>query len=138
MGLVVKLAKSFSPKNANEEDEYIQSGRIGLWKATKKHDPKKGCLTTLAWYCIRNEILNYLKWSNRKPQGLYHDVGYEPESEYWESIPDAKLSPDENKVVNLRYESNTFKEIGVLCGRTKDWAYSTWTSAARKTQKFNG
>ena len=40
MGLVVSLARSFNPKNNQELEEYIQSGRIGLWKAIKKYDDK--------------------------------------------------------------------------------------------------
>ena len=49
MGLVVSLAQSFKPRCSLELDEYIQSGRIGLWKAINKHDPKKGALSTIAW-----------------------------------------------------------------------------------------
>ena len=65
MGLVVSLARSFNPLNPIELDNYIQSGRIGLWKAIQKHDPKKGKLTTIAWNHIRWEIIRYIK-KNKK------------------------------------------------------------------------
>ena len=54
MGLVVSLARSFNPKNNQELEEYIQSGRIGLWKAIKKYDPDRGALSTIAWNSFRS------------------------------------------------------------------------------------
>jgi DNA-directed RNA polymerase specialized sigma subunit len=43
MGLVVSVVNSFNPKSDEERDEYIQAGRIGLWKALQKYDPNRGC-----------------------------------------------------------------------------------------------
>ena len=60
MGLVVSLARSFSPRNQQELEEYIQSGRIGLWRAVKNYNSSKGALSTLAWNYIRWEIIRNL------------------------------------------------------------------------------
>ena len=37
MGLVISVVNSFKPQNMTERDDYIQAGRIGLWKALKKY-----------------------------------------------------------------------------------------------------
>ena len=39
MGLVVSVVNSFKPQNYTERDDYIQAGRIGLWKALRKYNP---------------------------------------------------------------------------------------------------
>ena len=57
MGLVASVVKSFKPKNHVEKEDYMQAGRIGLWKALKKHDPSKAALSTYAWNPIRWEII---------------------------------------------------------------------------------
>ena len=33
MGLVLSIVNKFNPRNQTEKDDYIQAGRIGLWKA---------------------------------------------------------------------------------------------------------
>ena len=61
MGLVVSVVNSFHPKGAVEKEDYIQAGRIGLWKALEKHDPQKSALSTYAWNPIRWEIIKEIK-----------------------------------------------------------------------------
>ena len=36
MGLVVSVVNSFRPRNSTEREDYVQAGRIGLWKALNK------------------------------------------------------------------------------------------------------
>ena len=36
MGLVISIVNRFNPKNLTEREDYIQAGRIGLWKALEK------------------------------------------------------------------------------------------------------
>ena len=58
MGLVVSVVNSFKPRNQTEREDYVQAGRIGLWKALKKYDRSKGAvLSTYAWNPIRWEII---------------------------------------------------------------------------------
>ena len=44
MGLVVSVVNSFKPRNNTEREDYIQAGRIGLWKALKNYDPNRGAV----------------------------------------------------------------------------------------------
>ena len=138
MGLVVKLAKSFKPQSPEQLDEYIQVGRIGLWKAILKRDPTRGALSTIAWICIRNELLRHVKWLNRGPASYeVIEHSYNTEPAIWEVLPGHLLNEKEVKVVELRYEGHTFKEIGEMCGYTKNWAHKCWTQAVRKIKQAN-
>ena len=42
MGLVASIVNSFQPKDQTEREDYLQAGRIGLWKALQKFNPDKG------------------------------------------------------------------------------------------------
>ncbi len=43
------------------DDDVIQSGYIGLWKAITTYDDKKYAFSTYAYHCIYNEIGMYLR-----------------------------------------------------------------------------
>ena len=131
MGLVVQLAKSFT-NNPEVLDEYIQLGRIGLWRAIKKHDPKKGKLSTIAWNYIRWEIIKHFNKNKKfmhKP--LYDEyLCYNESVKPWEYIPD--LTKLEHEVLQLKYEGCTFREIGYEFGKTKNWAYKIFNGIRKK------
>ena len=82
MGLVILVVNRFSPKNEEERDLYIQAGRIGLWKAIEKFNPKLGELTTIAYYSIKWEILKEIKRMLRKNGKLLLFVPFEKERRY--------------------------------------------------------
>ena len=42
MGLVLSIVNKFNPKNQTEKEDYIQAGRIGLWKALTKFSKNGG------------------------------------------------------------------------------------------------
>ena len=77
MALVVFLAKSLRPPNATEFDEYVQLGSIGLWKAIKKHEPKRSKLSTMAWNYIRWEIIRYIDKREK-----YNKLVRNPDAQY--------------------------------------------------------
>lgn len=141
MGLVVLLANAFKPKNKAELDEFMQLGRIGLWKAIKKHDPSKAKLSTLIWHCVRWEILRHLdKEKNRKGFLPINDAicgGPVNEYDFWEIIPDT-LDDKEAKVVQLRLEGHTFMDIGKELGYSRGWANNIFKTAINKIQEANG
>jgi RNA polymerase sigma factor (sigma-70 family) len=146
MGLVVSLAHSFKPRNALEVDEYIQSGRIGLWKAIKKHDPEKGALSTIAWYYIRWEIIRGMGGSSGKKRPnvkCFTDVS----SDFYKIVDDKKalnmlseimpnnLTDKENSVLRLRAEGYTMREIGEKFEHSRGWANETFKSAIEKVRE---
>ena len=118
IGLVVHLAHSFSPKNSVDFEEYVQAGRIGLWKAIKKHDPKRGKLSSIAWNSIRWEIIRVIKKENRFSSRhlMLEDCEYRPSGhnrpiEYmWEYITES-LNPEELEILRMKKEGFTVAEI---------------------------
>ena len=125
------------PHNLEVLDEYIQLGRIGLWKAIQKHDPQKGKLSTIAWNHIRWEIIRHINKAKKHRSVLSggclnNDSAHCNDSEnIWEAIPD-HISELEKKVINLKYQGCTFKEIGYELGFTKGWAYKTFHNIKNK------
>lgn len=157
MGLVVLIAKSFNPKDEEVLEEYIQLGRIAVWKALQRYDPSRAKLSTLIWYYIRWEILRYLKKSRKGKyakggikefcldDSLY--VGHNhivlgknnPEilnSEFWELLPEY-LTNNEKSVIDLRLKGHTFLEIGKELGYSRGWANNTFKKAINKIQNGN-
>ena len=67
MGLVVSVVNSFNPKSDEEREEYIQAGRIGLWKALQKYDPDRGCkFSPYARNPIRWEIIKTINSAKKE------------------------------------------------------------------------
>jgi RNA polymerase sigma factor (sigma-70 family) len=150
MGLVVSLARSFKPKDALELDDYIQSGRIGLWKAIQKHNPKRGALSTIAWYYIRWEIIRNMPKSRRlKERDLkfvnFTDFPYSlpkiAEDKNYETIlselEPVNLTVKEKGVLRLRVAGYTMQEIGEQFDHSRGWANETFKSAIKKVRDAN-
>ena len=119
MGLVVSVVNSFNPKDDHEREEYIQAGRIGLWKAIQKYDADRGCkFSPFARNPIRWEIIKVI---NNNKKNSNSDIGDLIEgflstcndSDFWEYIPDI-LTKEEQVVLELRCMGHNFTEI---CGR---------------------
>ena len=139
MGLVFLLAKSFNPRNENEFDEFVQLGRIGLWKAYKKHDPQRSVFSTTAWHFIRWEILRHLEKRSKESYELDENLiaGKSTEDSLWEYLPPT-LSDIEKKVVELRLVDNrTFLNIGEVMGYSRGWANNIYRAALEKIKYAN-
>ena len=142
-GLVVSLAKSFKPKNSLEFEEYVQSGRIGLWKAIKKHEPKKGALSTIAWYYIRWEIIRGIVFNNKAQPVRFADLGVDIDSFLGSQQPPDNIQdiqPDtlntiEKKVLKMRSSGYTMREIGESFSRSRGWANEKFKSAINKIKE---
>ena len=139
MGLVVSVVNSFNPKSNTEKEDYIQAGRIGLWKALEKHDPEKSALSTFAWNPIRWEIIKEIKAikSNR-----YFSISDEKTPYYitkdtlWEHCPDS-LSLEESELIDLRKMGYTLQEIADILGRGRSYVKRVVYRAIQKIRECN-
>jgi RNA polymerase sigma factor (sigma-70 family) len=139
MGLVVSVVNSFHPKGIAEKEDYIQAGRIGLWKALEKHDPKKSALSTYAWNPIRWEIIKEIKAvkSNR-----YFSITEAKTPSYitgdtvWEHCPDS-LTQEESELVDLRKMGYTLQEIADILGRGRSYVKRVVYRAIQKIRECN-
>ena len=66
-GFIHNLAKKFNPISYDDYMDYFQEGLIGLKKAVDSFNPaKKVSLSTYAWKCVYNNILQYINSEKKK------------------------------------------------------------------------
>lgn len=78
--LVVHIVKKY--QNAEEDiEDFISIGCIGLIKAIKTFDDKKGRLATYACRCIENELLMFLRGKKKSSRevSLFEPIGQDKE-----------------------------------------------------------
>jgi len=141
MGLVVSVVNSFKPQNHTERDDYIQAGRIGLWKALRKYNPDKGTvLSTYAWNPIRWEIIKEIK-SIKKGKGTSLSIVspplYNAKDELWEVLPTGILSEEEMHFLELRKMGYKLAEMANITGRTSSYVKRIFYKAIRKIREKN-
>ena len=127
-----------------ETDDLIQEGMIGLFKAVRDYLPDKNAsFATFASLCIDRQIYNAIQLSNRqkhRPLNTYISLSNEEgepalESEnLWQQDPESiviakesavgmqerirkRLSPFENKVLDLYLEGYGYLKIGEILGK---------------------
>ena len=144
MGLVVSVVNSFNPKSDEEREEYIQAGRIGLWKALQKYDPNRGCkFSPYARNPIRWEIIKTI--NNSKKYNNQADlnniiIGFLEvckDEDFWEYIPEEMLTEEEKTVIFLRLANYNFTEICKKIGRGRHYTKKLFMSAVEKLRETN-
>lgn len=74
--LIKKISSRYFIKGSDQQD-LIQEGLIGLYKAVKIYDPKKGSsFRSIAMLCIRRNILQAIRSDNAKKQLIHHNSSY--------------------------------------------------------------
>ena len=138
MGLVIKVVQSFNPINSFVFDEYVQAGRIGLLKGIRKYNEDRSSFPTTAWNHVRWGILNYIKQEQKEqPLPITADPSGDQQKENIEDYLPNTLSDRERKVIILRTEGHTFKDIGNMHGFSKSWANYIYHSGIIKIQEAN-
>lgn len=140
MGLVVSVVNSFNPKGQEEKEQYIQAGRIGLWKALKKHDPDKSALSTYAWNPIRWEIIKEIKSvksSRYFSAGTVEKEEYSVPENFWEVCPNV-LEEEECEILDLRRMGYTLQEIADILGRGRSYVKRLIYKGIQKIREANG
>lgn len=141
--LVRVEARKFFLVGGDEED-LIQEGMIGLFKAVQNYDQEKDAsFQTFATLCVKRQLYSTVTASNRKKhgplnhyisffteQGLDEDfsqMNYNPEElflqkervqTYYEAI-EKNLSKFEKEVVKLYLDGKNYEEIAKEVGKTK-------------------
>ena len=143
MGLVISIVNRFNPKNTTERDDFIQAGRIGLWKAIEKFCESRGTkFSPYAWNPIRWEIMKEIR-SAMKHKHVSLNLDDEdklgeylsPES-FWELVP-SSLTEDERAVITLRLEGHNFKDISEKLDRNRSSVKKVFNSAIKKIRDNN-
>ena len=148
MGLVMSIVNSFHPKDQTEREDYLQAGRIGLWKALKKFNPAKGnVLSTYAWNPIRWEIIKEIRSKGGKVTLFSlsgsdcissHELQTLPKTEmpFWEYLP-SNLNKIESHIIQLRLQGFNFKEISSKLDCNRSNIKKMFQSAINKIRETN-
>ncbi|MAF24215.1 hypothetical protein CL634_01310 [bacterium] len=142
MGLVISIVNRFNPKNQTEKDDYIQAGRIGLWKALTKFSKTGGSkFSPYAWNPIKWEIIKEIRSAKSKhdsmsPEDCEHYYGVKNSAPFWELVP-SSLTPAERQVVQLRREGYNFKEISSELDCHRSRIKKIFQSAIKKIRDTN-
>ncbi|MEW6447064.1 MAG: RNA polymerase sporulation sigma factor SigK [Bacillota bacterium] len=111
--LVAHIVKKYEPTGYDVED-LISIGTVGLVKAIKTYNPKKGTrLATYAARCIENEILMYFRTckKSRAEISLYEPVGVDKEGNEVFLIDILGSDPDTViEQVSRRIDKKTLRE----------------------------
>ena len=140
MGIVKQVAKSLKPRNPNQYDEWLQLGRIALWKLAKRHNIERGQFSTAAYTYVKYEIIGHLR-HNEKPKYKasrlsenYYEVINDPVSYY---IPSYNLTVNERQVIEFWFMGFTVKDISLKIDRTVEWTSKRFHRACSKIRKYN-
>ena len=141
MALVMSIVNSFHPKNQTERDDYLQAGRIGLWKALKNFNPAKGnVISTYAWNPIRWEIIKEIRSIHPKYQDVKiedpHYAIYNHPTPFWEVLPSI-LTLLELKIIEMRLEGYKFKEISHRLCKDMSQVKKNYQRAISKIREMN-
>ena len=138
MGLVASIVNSFHPKDQTEREDYLQAGRIGLWKALKNFNPTKGSkFSPYAWNPIRWEIIKEIKIMKRKKDHIdlssINVPAYIEKEKFWEYLPE--LTDEEKMVLDLRLMEYRFHEICPHMGKSNNYIKKLFYSAIEKIKE---
>nr|WP_263324349.1 sigma-70 family RNA polymerase sigma factor [Neobacillus sp. Marseille-Q6967] len=69
------------------QEEFYQTGLIGLWEASQSFDERKGKFSNYAYTYMKGKMLSQLTKDQHFTESHVH-----PQEEYWETIEDQNLS----------------------------------------------
>ena len=65
-GLAISLARKFYSHGHNYDfEDIIQVALMSMLKAHRKHDPSRSVFSTFATFCIRNDLIKFIKKQNK-------------------------------------------------------------------------
>ena len=141
--VIVQAASYYGEKSSYDIEDLIQIGFVGLMTAVKNHDSDRGPLRNYVNHCVRNHIRRFLS----KQRGwdaiakIPHADGVcnpEQETEKIERLLKEishRLLPIESKIISLKSEGYTRKEVCSLLTLTKKEYYDLFFSAIGKIEK---
>jgi RNA polymerase sigma factor (sigma-70 family) len=136
MPLVVSVVKTFNPRNYTEQEDLIDAGRIGLWKALRKYDYSKGKISSYAWKSIRwfvkKEIDQFKKhaYKQLKDEHVYCHSKFN----LWEFLP-KELTSLETEILRLKLDGCSVKEISEILDISTSVAKNSLYKAIKKIKK---
>ena len=116
-------------------DDFLQEGRMGIWKALQTYDPDKGAkLTTYVNVVVRNHILNYVRsmklYENSRNIPFDEElflVDFEPIENMEELINDYGVENHKKMLADYFIEGMTQQEVANANGVSQQWVSNVIT-----------
>lgn len=163
-GLVKNQARALYLIGGDQED-LIQEGMIGLFKAIRDYSPKKlseeqaGGFSAFAKLCVSRQLYSVIQASNRqkhKPLNSYVELSPQIQNETGASLEQnpeellidqenvaalqerlqGQLSEFENQVLGLYLDGENYQEIGARLGKTAKSIDNALQRIRRKAEKI--
>ena len=142
-GLVVSQALLFFKDTPFTLEDCIQVGLIGLLKSIRKYDKNKSKFSTFASVCIKNEITNFVKKSNKNNiifdteilNSILNKGQYLDKDKMSDYLP--SLGQEELFIITRKIENYTNREISNMISCTKESLSNKVIEIISKLQKCN-
>ena len=109
-GLVYYIVNKYYHKYANDDD-VIQCGMIGLWKAAKSYQPEKSKFATYASKCILSEIGQYFRKENKHSHNVSLNCPIDTDEDGNElSLQDTLVSTELSFLIDTDYLQNVLDD----------------------------
>ena len=142
--ILYQVAKLYNNKATYDIEDLIQIGFVGVIKAIRNYDSAKGDIKTYVFSCVKNHLIRFLRkerfWQSKVKLGFsdfYDDRQKGDVTSTVKKILEGtrNLLPLERKIMSLKCEGYTRKEIcGILDLFNKEY-YSLFFSAIGKLRK---
>tara|TARA_R110002020_G_scaffold160629_2_gene345153 strand:- start:1187 stop:1651 length:465 start_codon:yes stop_codon:yes gene_type:complete len=114
-GLAVSLARRFYSRNHNYDfEDIIQVALMSMLKAYRKHDPKRSVFSTFATFCIRNDLIKFIKKQHKNkdmPAGeIFSSIVTYDKNDIEEIFPD-NLDIQEQAI--FYYKRSNYKDMEI-------------------------
>ena len=114
-GLAVSLARKFySHSHKYDFEDIVQVALMSMLKAHRKHDPKRSVFSTFATFCMRNDLIKFVKKHNKNkdiPAGeLFSGITTYDKSDIEEILPD-DLDVQEQAI--FYYKRSNYKDMEI-------------------------
>ena len=153
MNLVYYVLHRYYPKRYSYDEDLVQCGMIGLCEAADRYNPELGKFSSFACQGIRNKIGHELKNRKKCPDqiSLSKPIAFDDDDEVTleDTLPSdddvsyvvgeqmlSVLTPEEQTVVQMRRDGNSFKEIGEVTGHTHEGVRYICKRIKNKWRKF--
>lgn len=143
--ILYQVIKLYNEDSNYELEDLIQIGFVGVLKAVRNFDSEKGSMRAYAFSCVKNHLLRFLKkesfWQDNVKLGFsdfcddYHSENTARSIKRAAKSLLKGLLPAEQKIISLKCEGYTRKEICQTLGLYNKEYYSLFFSAVGKIRK---
>lgn len=141
--LVHKIASRYTKQaHGMQLDDLVQEGNIGLIRALRSYDEKRGKFFWYAYVCIRNEIRSAIdrnsgfpKSNSNKDLRSYNHVYHDDLDKIRDEID--KMSEREQQIITKRLNGFSYTEIASSLDISRQRVEQIWNKIVERLRSIN-